>query len=485
MNRLLLRRLLAAVSLAGPFSGFLLGCAIEARPEFVPPVAPAAWQEQGGNAELNTTWWESFGDPAMTRFVREALAKNADLRLAGARVAQAQALATVERGQELPSVTFAGDLERSRSIFVVTGRPLLATGWQEQLQASYEVDFWGRIRALGDAADATLAASQAARDFAALSVASTAASGYINLRALDERLDLARQALVARESALRFARSRQERGYASKLELAQAESEDRATAQVVLQLELAASRTERALRVLIGEVPGAIERGATLTSIGMPAVPDAGVPSDLVRRRPDIAEAEQQVIASDAELVASKARLLPSLQLSAAFGSAGANVLTRSPFTVWSLGGSVLAPIFNGGTLRAQVRASSSRRDQALIQYERTVLVAFSEVEDQLSAIRLLQQEAVALEAQQVAVKDALRIAHNRYKAGYATYLEELDAQRTLFGVRQSAVQLHADLLVANVNLYRSLGGGWARPQARIKDDLKDRAPADGSRILQ
>jgi len=441
----------------------LQGCATKTEPVAPTVEPPADWQGLSGEAPVPADWWTAFGDPVLTRCVQQALARNSDLRLASARVDEARAITAATHGAELPSLDFGAGAQRSRSIFVVTGKPYLSTVWQEQFQASYEVDLWGRVKALGNAADASLMASVAARDAAALSVAAATASTYIGLRALDERLDLARRTLVSREAALSLARSRQQQGYASKLELAQAESEYRATAQAVPQLELAASRTEHALRVLLGGPPGAVERGTTLSAIALPALPDAGLPSALLQRRPDIAASEAQLVASDAQLAAAKAQLLPSLRLTASFGTAGANVLHGDPFTLWGLGGSVLAPIFNGGRLRAQVDAGASRRDQALIGYEKTVLTAFAEVEDQLAALSLIERQAIELEAQRAAVQDALRIAHNRFRAGYASYLEELDAQRSLFSVEQLSVQLRADLLSAHVNLYRALGGGWSR----------------------
>lgn len=445
------------------FTGLLLqACATvhTNAPASIPP-APAAWQGQSGSAVVEPDWWAGFGDPMLTQCVRQALLRNTDLRIAYARVAEARALSAAQHGAEWPSLDLGLGAERSRSISEVTGKPYYSTSGQAQFQASYEVDLWGRIKALGEAADANLAASEAARDSAALAVASTTAAAYINLRALDERLDLARRTLVSRESAIALARAREQTGYASKLELAQAEAEYRATAQAVPQLELAASRQEHALQILLGVASGAIERSTSETPMRLPALPDAGVPSDLLHRRPDIAVAEAQVVASDAQLAAAKAQLLPSLRLSGALGGVGSSVLTGDPFKVWSLGGSILAPIFNGGRLRAQVEVNASRRDQALIGYEKTVLVAFAEVEDQLAALALIRRQATELDAQYRAVQEALRIAHNRHEAGYASYLEELDAQRTLFSVEQSSVQLRADLLQAHVNLYRALGGGW------------------------
>lgn len=443
----------------------LLSCMTAActlkRNSVLPALAPSAWQSPGGNLPVLPEWWKAFDDPVLTRVVEQALSQNTDLRLAGARVAEAKALSVAQHGAEWPTVNLGGNAGRSDSVNVVTRKPARSTAWQEQFEASYEIDLWGRVRAASDAADAGFIASQASRDAAALSVAAAAAATYIGLRALDERLAVAQRTLVSRASALEFARSRQRRGYASKLELAQAESEYRQTAQAVPQLVLAASRSEHALQVLLGSAPGPVERGKPLGKLRLPSWPDAGLPSDLLRRRPDIAASEALVVASDGQLAVSRAQLLPALRLSIAAGTTGASVLTGDPFTIWSVGGSVLAPLFNGGRLRAQVDASASRRNQAILAYEKVVIAAFSEVEDQLSALNLIQQQAVELDAQRVALEEALRIARNRHRAGYTVYLEELDAERSLFNAEQLAVQLRSELLVTHVNLYRALGGGW------------------------
>ena len=436
------------------------GCAVDSEP-MRSPDAPAAWQGRGGPGHVDADWWRAFGDPVLARLVVEALAHNLDVRLAEARVNEVRALSKVEHSEELPSVDIGAAAARADSVNVVTRRPYYATNWQEQFQASYEVDLWGRVHSLGQAADARLAGSQAARDAVALSVAAETASAYVNLRALDERLDIARQTLKSREGALAFARARLARGYASKLELLQAESEFHATAEVLPQLELQIRRREHALQILLGADPAEVPRGAPMSSIIAPAVPDTGVPSDLLHRRPDIAQAEAQVIANDRELAASKARLLPALQITGGFGAVGSTALIGDPFKVWSLGASVLAPVFEGGRLKAQVDVQRSRREQALVGYEKVVLNAFAEVEDQLAAIELLAKQAVELDEQRVSAQEALRVAHDRYRAGYSNYLEELDAQRSLFSVQQRSVELRADLLVAHIDLYRALGGGW------------------------
>jgi len=274
-------------------------------------------------------------------------------------------------------------------------------------------------------------------------------------------LELAGSTLVSRERSLALTRNRQQRGYGNSLETAQAEAELRATAQAIPQIELAALRQERALNVLLARAPGAIERGTKLLDMNVRGLPDAGLPSDLLRRRPDIASAEIQVAAADAQLAAARAQLLPSLQLTASLGSIGSSVLHGDPFTVWSLGGIVLAPVFNGGRLRSLAEASATRRDQALIGYERAVLTSFAEVETQLTAYVKQQDQLAQLEAQRIAVADALRIAGRRHREGYSSYLDELLAQRNLFGVEQSVLRMRAQLLVTEVAVYRALGGGW------------------------
>lgn len=436
-------------------------CAAGPTPSPDPLALPTAWASPGGDATVEPGWWRVFGDAVLERLVRQALQRNTDVRLAAARVAEARALSQAQHGSEWPAIEFAGGLQRARTISPLTGQPDDATTRQLQFQAAYEIDLWGRIDALGRAADASLAASGHAHDAAALGVAATVATAYLGLRALDARLVVARETLASREAAASLARSRERQGYTSKLELAQAEAEVRATAQLVPQLERAISRQEHALCVLLGTPPSPVERGLALTEIRLPPLPATGLPSELLRRRPDIAAAEAQVAASDAQLAAARAQLLPSLRLSGSIGRTSSSILRGDPFTLWSLGSSVLAPIFEGGRLRAQVAASASRRDQALIAYEKTVLGALAEVEDQLAAIERLQQQATQVEAQRQALADALRIASNRYREGYASYLDQLDAQRNLFSVQQTALQLRADLLGAEVGLHRVLGGGW------------------------
>ena len=446
-----------------------LTCAMVAgcsTPRTAPPLAtdadpPARWQRNGGNAVLEAQWWRRFGDPVLAAHVERALERNTDLRTAMARVAEARAAAKFEHGAELPRVDFGAGGARGQSVSDATLRPYQSTDWKATFEVSYEVDLRGRLAALSNASDATLAATRSARDATALAVASATAGAYINLLALDERLALALRTLEARRGALGVARSRQQSGQTSALELAQAQAEYNATAVTVPQLQLAADRQANALAALLDESPGDIARGTGLMTLVAPPLPEVGVPSSLLRRRPDIDAAESLVVASDAQFAAARAQMLPALQLSASGGRLGSSVLRGDPFSIWSIGASVLAPIFEGGRLEAQADIAASRRDQAVLAYRKTVVNAFVEVEDQLAALEHLQEQIKQAEEQRSAVVEALRIAGNRHREGYASYLDVLDAQRTLFASEQTTAQLHADLLTAHVNLYRALGGGW------------------------
>lgn len=441
---------LALAACAGPMPRVPPGAAV---------VPPADWRTDAGpGAPVDAQWWRGFGDPVLARLVQAALVRNTDIAIAATRVQEARAQERIARSQLFPSLDLAVGATHSRALGPL-GRPVETTAAQPVFQAAYELDLFGRVRHQVTAAEAGTLGAEAARDAAALSVAAATASGYITLRALDARLAIARETLASRGEALRIARSRAEVGYTSQLELRQAQAEYEATAQLVPQLELAVARQENALSVLAGTPPRAIERGVAFAGLQRPPVPD-GLPSDLLRRRPDIAQAEFALAASDATLAAARAQFLPQVRLSATAGAVVTSALD-DPVAIWSIGGSLLAPLFNGGRLRAQADVAAARRDQAAYAYRRTVLAAFREVEDALAATVKLARQHERLEAQRAAVADALRHARNRYQAGYSSYLEQLDAQRALFNVELALVQTETDQLNALVALYQAMGGGW------------------------
>lgn len=432
------------------------------------PDLPTAWRTrvEGPEAAALTApaaaipadWWTAFGDPVLDALVERALARNPDLATAAARVREARAQEALARSQTVPSLDLAVSASRARSLNAF-GRPTTATSSQPVFQAAYEVDLFDRIGQQLQAARASREALQAAQDAARLSIAAATASGYITLRAQDARLAVLQDTLQARAEALRVARRRADAGYTSDLELRQAEAEYAAAAQQVPQARLAIERQEHALALLTGAAPGDIPRGASLARLQPLAVP-AGLPSTLLRRRPDIAQAELNLAAADASLAAARAQFMPSLRLTATSGSLISSALS-DPVAVWTLGASVLAPLFNGGRLAAQADAADARREQALLAYQRTVLTALREVEDALSATVRSREQRKALQAQRTALVEALGHADRRYRAGYTSYLEQLDAQRGVLAADLALVQAAADELTARVALAQAMGGGW------------------------
>lgn len=441
----------------------LAGCTLPGKRAVPPPAAaiapPPAWRTQLSVAgPVQARWWQAFGDPALTELVEQALAGNVDIQIAASRVEEARATEALSRAQLLP--TLGGSLpETQGQALSPFGTPSRTTGAQPTLSASYDLDLFGRLRLASRAVQAQLLASAAARDTVRLATAASTASGYITLRALDQRLAIARATLASREDAQRIARRRFETGYSSRLEFRQAQAEYNATAQLVPAAELAISRQENALSLLTGRAPGAIRRGLSLDELAPPPIPD-GLPADLLRRRPDLYQAEQTLVAADRSLDSQRAAMLPNIALT---GSAGLVLSTAlaNPVGVFSLGASILAPIFDGGRLRAQESAATARRDQAAFAYRRTALVAFREVDDSLAGVRRIEQQVTDLRLQTEAARGALQNASNRYRAGYSAYLEQLDAQRSLLNAELTLVQTRTDRLTNYVTLYQAFGGGW------------------------
>jgi outer membrane protein, multidrug efflux system len=422
-------------------------------------VAPAAWRNgASGGSEVTAEWWQSFGDPALTKIVEHALANNVDIAIAAARVEEARAQFGAARGQLLPSVELLAGAKRERFLNAF-GQAASQTAERAEIDVSYDLDLFGRLRNTSDAARASLLATQAAQDNVKLAVASSAAAGYIGLRALDARLVVVRETVDARAGSLKIAQRRAQSGYATRLELEQAEAELRATEQLVPALQLAISRQENGLSVLLGEDPREIERGVALSGLATPTVPPM-LPSDLLRRRPDIAQAEQSIVAADRSLDAARAAFLPSIRLGAAGGYVD-STLIGDPVGIFLVGGSILAPLFEGGRLRAQQDFAAARRDEAAYSYRKVALNAFREVEDALAAFQRTSEQELVLRQQRDALARALVQATNRYRAGYSSYLEQLDAQRGLLSADLSLVQANNDRLSAAVSLFQALGGGW------------------------
>ncbi|MBO9685822.1 MAG: efflux transporter outer membrane subunit [Mitsuaria chitosanitabida] len=462
-----------AIGLLG--GALLAGCApaLRAPPEAARPELPAGWREQpvssastasapavdaDARERIRPDWWQDFGDPVLSGLVLRALDRNNDLLLAGARLDEARATLAASRAAEGPQLNATLVAQGSRTLQVtgISESHIVQPG----LSASWELDLWDRLTALTRAARLRVAASEADRDGAALSVAATTVQSYIALLALESQLALSKATLDSRAEALRLAQDQARIGYISQLQLTQAQAEYASVAQQVPQLELTIRRQENALAQLTGQSPGDMPRGRRFEELDLPA-PPVVLPSALLERRPDLAQASLTLAASDATLAARRAAFMPQISFSATGGKLYVAALDYNPLRVWSIGGSVLAPIFDAGRLQAQFDTATAQRDQAAYAYRGRVLTAITEVENALAGIeRLDRQRRFAQERREVLAR-SLQYAHDRYDAGYASYLEELDAQRNLFAQDNDLIRIRQGELENRLALIRALGGGW------------------------
>lgn len=424
---------------------------------------PAQWRSTvGPTSQAEAVWWRNFHDSQLNQYVDQALRYNSDILIARERVNEYQARVFAAEGSLFPTLDAGLSGTRARTQSAATGLPAYSTLYRGNLSASYDVDLWGANRSTARAAQASLEAQQAAAAAANLTVASSVATGYVTLLSLDEQLRVTQSTLKAREEAFTLAQRQYEAGYSSRLELMQSDSELRATRAQIPQIQHQITEQENALSVLIGDNPGGIRRSDEFDKLTPLRIPGQ-LPSSLLNRRPDIVQAQRELIAADDSLAVSQAQLLPSLNLTAG-GSVQDDTLAGlldNPLRLWSVGGSILAPLLNRQALNAQVDVSQSQRNQALYGYERTVRNAFKEVNDSLDAIARLQEQLVELQGQVEVADETLRIAQNRYQNGYSSYLDVLDAQRTLFSAQLNVVQVKNNVLLAQIDLYRALGGGW------------------------
>lgn len=444
---------------------------------------PTQWSETAHNSHatdpqnMDAQWWRALGDAQLNQLVDHAQAHNNDLLTALARVQEAQANAAATDAASSPQLNASAGAQAGRSLGAFG--PSHTRSVQPGLQASWELDLWGRLSEQSQAADQRLQASQADRDAVALAVSATTVQTYIGLRALQDQLAIATATVGSREKALALAQDQQRVGYISQLQLTQAEAELQNVLQQTAQLELAIRKQGNALNILLGQAGGdplqtGDARTAATTNTSAPATTrhshlqalpllplPASMPSQLLERRPDIARAQHLLVAADHSLQAQRAAFMPQVNLSATAGSLLINALNYNPLTVWSLGGSLLAPLFDGGRREAGLSAATAQRDQAAFAYRGAVLNAFGDVENALtSTTRLAQQMQHAVQRRDVLTR-SLGFAHDRYEAGYASYLEELDAQRNLFQAELEVVKLRQAELDNRVQLYKALGGGW------------------------
>jgi multidrug efflux system outer membrane protein len=460
MPRTPLTVLLAAVILAG--------CAVGPnyqRPEVTPPqqfrsqVAPA---EAGSLADL--PWWQVFNDKALQGLITQALAGNYDLKVAVARIEQARAQVDVVRADFWPQVGYQASAARQKSFIPLPQLEANVTynSFQAAINAAWELDLWGRIRRSSEAATAGLFAQEDVRRGVMLTLVSDIAANYFLLIELDRQLAIAQESATVYKQTLDLFNQRFEAGRDSKLGVVRARAAYESSNAAIAALNRAITQQENAICVLLGTYPRAIERGTQLEQQAMPATP-VGLTSDLLQRRPDIMQVEQVMIGANAEIGVAVANYFPRIGLSALYGGQGVEVgdLFKSNFSIWSIAAGLTGPIFQGGRLRANVRAQEAFWDESIAQYKKTVTGAFRETSDALIAQQTLVAQRSALEGQVQANREAVDLAMQRYTGGRASYFEVLDAEQSLFPSEDALAQTQRDQLIAVVSLYKALGGGW------------------------
>jgi multidrug efflux system outer membrane protein len=448
----------------------LAGCMVG--PDYQHPATdnPAAYRyaDKEANDLSNTLWWEQFKDPVLNELIRSALAENKDIKIAAARVEEFQGRYGVVRSQMFPQVGLGVQGSRNRTARDNGPVPLdssidpIFNNYQVNLSASWELDVWGRLRRLNESARADLLASEEGRRTVILSLVSSVASSYITLRDLDQELQIARTTAKARGDSYEIFKLRFGAGTISEMELAQNLSEFQRTQASVSQFEYQVAVQENNLAVLIGRNPGPIIRGRDLEQLTLPLVP-AGLPSDLLERRPDLRQAELDLISANARIGAAKALYFPTISLTGLLGSASNQLsnLFTGPAATWSYGVAASMPIFTAGGIAGQVQQAEAFQQQALLSYQQSIQSAFRDVENALvTASR--SREQMASQANQVeALRTYTKFARLRYDNGYTSYIEVLDAERSLFDAELSYTQTRGLVLNAMVDVYKATGGGW------------------------
>jgi len=453
----------------GVWVSLLAGCAVGPNYKRPPINAPTAFRGEtdiSTNSFANLPWWQVFHDDTLQSLIRTALTNNYDLRIAVTRVEQARALAAQARAGFFPQLNYAATAARGQN--VGGGNQPSPTGtignvFAADVNASWEIDLWGRIRRLDESARAQFFASQEARRDVMISLIAQVAQDYFQLLALEQQLEIARQSTNSYGESLKIFDERLQGGIASKLETSSAEALMDSAAATIPELEQQIALQENQLSVLLGQNPGTVLRETTSLEGQIPPEIPAGLPSALLERRPDIREAEQQLRSANAEVGVAKANFFPQLDLTGLFGAVSPELsaFTSGGGVAWGIAAGLTGPLFHGGQVRAQYAQARAVREQYALQYQETVLNAFQEISDALisreksASARMEQSRAV--EAYKVAVK----ISMERYRMGSADYYEVLQEQQLLFPAENALVQFQLNQLLAVVQLYRALGGGW------------------------
>ena len=408
-------------------------------------------------------WWEVFQDPQLQDLIHTALQQNYDVRIAATRILQAQAQVGITRADQLPTISGGVEAVNQRSARSKFFPAFETSSNQVDLSLAWELDFWGKYRRATESARANLLATQWARQAVISTLVSDVAAAYFQLRELDLELEISRRTLASRRDSLQLTQTLASGGATSMLDVRQAEQLVFTAAETIPDLERRIEQQENFLSILLGNNPGPITRGTKLTE--QPHAPEipAGLPSSLLERRPDIRQAEAQLIAANAQIGVAKAAYFPQITLTASGGyqSSALTSLFTGPAGLWNFGGSLVQPIFTGGRIRSNVKFTEARQQEAALIYQQTVQQAFRGVSDALVEYRKDREFREQQEQLTFSAQDAARLSETRYRGGATSYLEVLTNETNYFDAELGLAQAQLNELVALVRIYRNLGGGW------------------------
>ena len=441
-----------------------------------PPVElPGAYRYEVAEARdtVNTAWWKQFQDPVLDGLIAEALARNLNVQIAAANVEQAAAVLTQAKAPLYPQVGASGGAARERASEKMIPIPERVENPSDSYQvlagASWEIDLWGRIRRLSEAARAQMLATEEARRGVILSVVASVANGYLQLCALDEQLVIATRTRGTYAESVKLFELQFKYGLKSGMTVEQARTQYETAAALVPQIETQIAQTEHALSILLGRNPGPIPRGRSIQELTLPEVPP-GVPSEVLERRPDIRQAEQKLVAANAQIGAAKALHFPTISLTGAYGTASRQLqdLFTGPSRLWSYAGSIAGPVFAGGAITAQVRQTEAARKAAELGYVAAIQSAFADIDDALVARQKLAEQLQAEGRLVAASREYARLARLQFDGGVTPYLTVLQAEQQLFPAELNQVQTRASLFASTVNVYKAMGGGWVAEAERL-----------------
>jgi multidrug efflux system outer membrane protein len=427
-------------------------------------------------------WWSVFGDTALQGLVTEALANNNDLQIAVARIEQARAMVGVSESQGKPQIGYQASAAGEKGLVLQqngSAGPLTYGAFQGLLNATWELDIWGRIRRSTEAARANLLAQQDVRRGVILTLVSDLAADYFRLLELDRELAIAEESARVYKDTLGLFTTRFDAGRDSKLPVDRTQANYDSSNANIQDLRRGITQQENAISTLVGAYPKAIQRGHPLTEQSTPETP-LGTTTAVLQRRPDILQAEQNIISANAEIGVAVADRFPRVGLSAFLGGQGIVTDSWAGFGVWNAALSAAGPIYTGGRLEEVYHQRQAYWDETVAQYKQKVLVAFQETSDALVARQTLILRRTALESQVRALRSSSDLALMRYQAGRAAYFEVLEAQQQLFPAESALAQTQRDQLVAVVNLYKALGGGWNADEAKPTEPAANAPPMQG-----